>query len=74
VTAGIKSGSMISRDLVERLKSDPMFSAIDLAKEFDPSRYVGRSPEQVDEFIEQEVRPVRERFASVLGQKSEINV
>ena len=74
VTAGIKSGSMTSRDLMERLKSEPTFAAIDLTKELDPSRYFGRSPEQVDEFIEQEVRPVRERYASVLGQKGEVNV
>jgi adenylosuccinate lyase len=74
VTAGIKSGSMISRELVDRLKGDPMFAAIDLARELDPSRYVGRSPEQVDEFVDQEVRPVRERYASVLGQKGEVNV
>ena len=62
VTAGIKAGTMTSRELIERLQADPMFAGIDVAKELDPMRYVGRSPEQVDEFIEQEVRPVRERY------------
>jgi adenylosuccinate lyase len=58
-----------SKDLIGKLAADPMFASIDMAKELDPARYVGRSPEQVDEFIEQEVRPVRERYRDSLGQK-----
>ncbi len=59
VTAGIKSGTMTSRDLIARLQADPMFAGLNLAKELDPIRFVGRSPEQVDEFVMQEVEPVR---------------
>ena len=68
VTAGIKAGTMTSRELIDRLKKDAVFAGIDVAKELDPIRYVGRSPEQVDEFIEQEVRPIRQRYGAVLGQ------
>jgi adenylosuccinate lyase len=73
VTAGIKAGTMTSRDLTARLQTDPMFAGIDVAKELDPMRYVGRAPEQVDEFVAQEVRPVRERYAAALGQKGEVD-
>ena len=74
VTAGMKAGTSTSRELSDRLKGDPMFSGIDFGRELDPARYVGRSPEQVDEFIAQEVRPVRERYKAHLGQMGEVTV
>jgi adenylosuccinate lyase len=51
-----------------------MFAGIDMARELDPMRYVGRAPEQVDEFVDQEVRPIRERYATALGQRGEVTV
>jgi len=74
VTAGIKAGTMTSRDLINRLQSDSMFAGIDLAKELEPSKYIGRAPEQVDEFVAQEVKSVRERYASMLGQTGDVAV
>src|SRR5262249_6944481 len=74
VTTGIRAGTMTSRDLIARLQADRMFAGIDLAKELDPARYVGRSPEQVDEFVAQEVKPIRERYAGALGQQGEVSV
>ena len=50
-----------------------MFAGIDVAKELDPRRYVGRAPEQVDEFVADEVRPIRNRYAGVLGQKDDVD-
>ena len=73
VTAGIKAGTMTSRELIARLQTDPMFAGIDVSKELDPMRYVGRAPEQVDEFIEQEVQPIRQRYAAALGQTGEVD-
>jgi adenylosuccinate lyase len=73
VTAGIKAGKMTSRDLMTRLQSDMLFAGIDVSKELDPTRYVGRAPEQVDEFIAQEVKPIRERYAAALGQRGDID-
>ena len=74
VTAAIKSGQGSSQDLISLLKQDATFSGIDFARELDPIRYVGRSPEQVLEFIDEEIRPLRERYASQLGQKTTLNV
>ncbi len=50
-----------SNDLVDRLAGDPAFAAVDrarLAAELDPSRYVGRSPEQVGEFVAEYLDPL----------------
>ena len=62
--------------LRERLAGDPAFAAV--AGRFDellePSRFVGRAPEQVLEFIEAEVRPCLERHADLLGAHAEVRV
>jgi adenylosuccinate lyase len=53
-------------DLLERLASDPEMnvSVTDLAAALDPKRFVGRAPEQVDEFLEEAVAP---RLAKLTG-------
>jgi adenylosuccinate lyase len=47
-------------DLLARLKADPAFAAIkdSLDDTLDPARYVGRAPQQVEEFLAAEVQPV----------------
>ncbi|HET7042853.1 MAG TPA: adenylosuccinate lyase, partial [Gemmatimonadales bacterium] len=48
-------------DLMERLGTDAAFRKLDAAKlqaELDPARYVGRSPQQVDEFVAEYLRPL----------------
>jgi adenylosuccinate lyase len=74
VTAGIKAGTGTSRDLIRLLQADPAFAGIDLAREMDPKRYVGRSPEQVDEFLEQEIDPIRSRYTGRLGQRGDVSL
>ena len=74
VTAGVKDGTATSRDLIARLQRDPAFAGVDMAKELDPLLYVGRSPEQVEEFIAQELEPIRKRYANALGQKGEVSI
>jgi len=51
-------------DLLERIASDEKFglSAEQLAGVLDPTLYVGRSPEQTDEFIAEQVAPVLARY------------
>ena len=47
-------------DLLARLAADPEFgvAVADLEAALDPKRFVGRAPEQVDEFLEHTVAPV----------------
>ena len=45
--------------LLDLLAADPVFAAVrdELPKLLDPARYIGRSREQVDSFLEREVEP-----------------
>jgi adenylosuccinate lyase len=47
-------------DLLDRLAADPAFgvSGTELRDMMDPSRYVGRAPEQVDEFLDEVLEPM----------------
>jgi adenylosuccinate lyase len=50
-----------SNDLIDRLSIDAAFKKLDAKKlpaELDPARYVGRSPEQVDDFLKEYLRPL----------------
>lgn len=56
-----------TNDLIERLSSDPAFAVVDraaLRAELDPTRYVGRAPEQVLEFLEGPVTTMLQQIAS----------
>jgi adenylosuccinate lyase len=47
-------------DMLDRLSADPEFnvSVADMESALDPSRFVGRAPEQVDEFLDWVVAPL----------------
>jgi adenylosuccinate lyase len=40
----------------------------------DPRQFVGRSPQQVEEFITEYIEPIRHRYQSVVGQVAELPV
>ena len=61
-------------DLVERLKADPAFAAVDWSAALEPARFVGRAPEQVDEFLTEIVGPIRAKYAARLAGESELRV
>ena len=61
-------------DLLERLKADEAFAGIDIDALLDPAAFVGRAPQQVDEFLAEHVEPVRRRYQDVLGEGAELNV
>ena len=61
-------------DLIERLKADSDFDAINIDKIMSPKLYIGRSSEQVDEFIAEVVEPVRKKYRKVINKKVELKV
>ena len=63
-------------NLLELIAADPEFnmSIEELQKTMEPSKYVGRSKEQVEAFLSDFVRPILEENADVLGMSAEINV
>jgi adenylosuccinate lyase len=73
VTANLKAGSS-QNDLLDRLRSDPAFARVDWQNVADPVRFVGRAPEQVTDFLAEEVLPIRQRYAALLGQTAEVTV
>ncbi len=65
-----------SNDLLDRLAAE---KAVPLTKEeimglLDPIKFVGRSPEQVDQFIGEEVNPIIEKYEKDLGMDVDIKV
>ena len=64
----VKDGAS-RNDLLERLAADPAFGVPleDLQSVADPSRFVGRAPEQVEEFLREHVAPWLERDLSSSG-------
>jgi adenylosuccinate lyase len=63
-------------NLLELIAADPKFglSLDDLKETMDPSKYVGRSPRQVEVYLRDEVQPVLDANKDVLGLTAEINV
>jgi adenylosuccinate lyase len=47
---------------------------LDLSSVLNPSAFVGRAPQQVDEFLAAHVEPVRRRYAHRLGISAELKV
>jgi len=39
-----------------------------------PADYVGRAPQQVDEYLKEVVRPILPRYRKALNRKVELNV
>lgn len=58
-------------DLLSRIAADPLFglSEEELSAHLDPRAYVGRAPEQVTEFLENDVSPILSRYAELLTEK-----
>ena len=63
-------------NLLELIAADPAFnmSLEDLQKCMEPSRYIGRSKEQVEAFLKNVINPILEENKDLLGLKAEINV
>lgn len=69
-------GEGLNNDLIDRIIEDESFN---LSKEeilaiIDPSKFVGRAPSQVVEFIDEYINPIIETNKDALQIKSEINV
>jgi len=64
----------IDNDLLERLALEPMFASLDLSNVTRPSEFIGRAPEQVDEFIEVVVEPIRANYSDSEVESVELRV
>ena len=66
----------LDNNLLELIAADPAFpmSLEDLEKTMEPGRYVGRSKEQVERFLQQVIGPILEKNKDLLGVTAEIQV
>ncbi len=58
-------------DLIDRLKADRAFAAVDFHAALDARQFVGRAPQQVDAFVRDIVEPIRIKYASDLARGTE---
>ena len=63
-----------ANDLLARLEADAAFAGVDFAAATDPSRFVGRAPQQVDEFLAEVVGPIRKKYAAALSSEADVRV
>ncbi|MGL5260726.1 MAG: adenylosuccinate lyase [Lachnospiraceae bacterium] len=63
-------------NLLELIANDPAFNMTmeQLEKTMDPSKYVGRSKEQVDNYLKNMINPLLEKNKEFVGVNAEINV
>ena len=66
----------LDNNLLELIAADPSFNITleELKKQMDPSKYTGRSKEQVEDFLKEVIRPILEGNKALLGLEAEINV
>lgn len=63
-------------DLIERIKADQAFDAVKdmIDSILEPANFIGCAPMQVDDFINNDVRPVLDDYQDVLGVKGDVKV
>ncbi len=61
-------------DLMARLAADPAFARVDLAAVLEPRQFIGRAPEQVDEFLAEVVDPLLSRYPDAARSDAEVRV
>ena len=77
----MKAGARVKQEgldnnLLELIAAEPMFGVTleELQSKLDPMKYVGRSKEQVDEYLANVIKPILDSNKEELGMKAEINV
>ena len=66
----------LDNNLLELIAAEPSFgiTLAELKKQMEPSKYTGRSKEQVEDFLKEVIRPILEENKAELGLEAEINV
>lgn len=66
----------LNNDLVDRIAADESFnmSKEEIVEILKPENFIGRAPEQTEDFINEFINPVLEKYNDELGFKAQINV
>jgi adenylosuccinate lyase len=74
VSSRVKAGGGEASELLARLRAEPALARVDFDRLVRDSEFIGRSPEQVDEFLQQEIQPIQEKYPHLLDQSSQIDI
>lgn len=63
-------------NLIDLIKADEMFRPVwdKIDEILDASKFIGRAPSQTVEFIANEIDPILEKHAALLGEKGDVRV
>ncbi len=66
----------LPNDMVERIAADPAFGLTreEIEAGLVPENFVGRAPQQVEEFLANILQPIFDRYPEALGQHAELSV
>ncbi len=66
----------LENDLIDRICADETFMLTkeEISAILKPINFVGRSVEQVEEYINEHIKPIRENNADILNEKAELSV
>ena len=67
----------LANNLIDLMAADPAFGMTkeELSAHLNPAAYIGRCPEQVEEFLSREIAPVLEKYSGALdGKETELKV
>ncbi|MCD7827208.1 MAG: adenylosuccinate lyase [Clostridiales bacterium] len=76
MNAGMQVKNGGKNDLVDRIAADPAFGMTkdEIIAVLKPENFVGLAPVQVEDFLNNEIKPALEKYSDDLGLKAEINV
>lgn len=65
-----------ANDLIERILADDAFclSEEEISRSLKPENYVGRAPEQTEEFIAEYIKPMLDKYSGNMERKAELSV
>ncbi|HEY2586159.1 MAG TPA: adenylosuccinate lyase [Tepidisphaeraceae bacterium] len=61
-------------DLIDRMRGDEQFKSIEWDQVLNPDQFIGRAPQQTEQFVHAIIEPIRSRYRDALGQRVELKV
>jgi adenylosuccinate lyase len=63
-------------NLIELILKDEMFKPVwnHIDDVLDANKFIGRAPSQTVEFIENEIEPILQKHANLLGEKGDVRI
>jgi adenylosuccinate lyase len=61
-------------DLMDRLREDPALAEVDVSQVLEAQRFVGRAPQQVEQFLRDVVEPVRRKYPKMADPSVRLRV